>query len=576
MAERASHLSGPGRRLLRPALPKISVGILLLAVALLTVLPLLRLLALAFVPGTGGAFAGLIVEEWSSPAVHRALANTVTASLGATALSVAIGAAIAFLVSLTNIRARPAIVFCLFIPLLVPSQVTALAWIELLGPQGPLLAALGLSGAFGSTHPLYSGPGIMLVMGVEHACLGFLSVRAALQALPGDLVEAARLAGARPGLVVRAVILPLALPALLAGAALAFVASIGNFGVPALLGIPGRYPMLTTLIFQRLQGFGLRALGEVAAISLLLALLAAAVLLLRGWTVRTFSATAARSAPATPFDLGRARPAVEAALWFLLVVIAVLPLLALLAASVTPALGAALDFGSATLRHYRLVLLEYPSTRRAFANSFLLAAGAALICCLLVLPLAYAAVFQRVRAARALNVLADLPYAVPGTVLAIAIVLTYLPPLPLLGVSLYNTGWIILVAYVARFLALAQRPMVAALEALDPALDEAARSSGARLLPRLRLIIAPLASPAALAAGLLIFMQAYNELTVSALLWSTGWETVGVAIFSMQREGNSLAASAMAVLSVAATFLAVGLAALLGRRASFGFLPWRI
>ena len=143
-------------------------------------------------------------------------------------------------------------------------------------------------------------------MGVEHSTLVFLAVRAGLRNLPRDLVEAARLGGAHPLRVTRSVILPLALPAILAGAALAFVTSIGNFGIPALLGIPGRYTMLTTLIYQRLQGFGPRVLGEVAALALILAALAVSGSLLRALLVRRGALRdrrrerAARAVPARP------------------------------------------------------------------------------------------------------------------------------------------------------------------------------------------------------------------------------------------------------------------------------------
>ena len=264
------------------------------------------------------------------------------------------------------------------LPLLVPSQITALAWIELTGAGSPILGPLGLAPAPGATNPLYSKWGIVLVMGIESSTLVFLAVRAGLRNVPRDLVEAARLGGAHPLRVTQAVIMPLAMPAILAGAALAFVTSIGNFGIPAMLGIPGRYTVLTTLIYQRLQGFGPRVLGEVAALALILAVLAVVGLLLRALLVRRggFAADGA-SAPLQPFRLGRGRVLVELLLWIALACIAVLPLLALLASSLAPALGVPLRLDTVTLANYRFALFEQESTLRAFANSFVLA----LVCC---------------------------------------------------------------------------------------------------------------------------------------------------------------------------------------------------
>jgi len=399
-------------------------------------------------------------------------------------------------------------------------------------------------------------------------------VQAGLRNLPRDLVEAARLGGARPLRVARSVILPMALPAILAGAALAFVTSIGNFGIPALLGIPGRYTMLTTLIYQHLQGFGPRVLGEVAALALGLAALAVVGLLLRSVVVRKFMSEAG-SAPLEPFPLGRGRAWIEAPLWIMLVVIAVMPLLALLAASFAPALGVPLRFDTVTLANYRFALLEQGATLRAFGNSVLLAFTTALVSAAVALPLAYLATLRQSRIARALDAVADAPYAVHGTVLAIAIILVFLPPLPLLQISLYGTIGIILVAYLARFLALVLRPTMAAMSLINNNLDEAAQIAGASIWMRLRAVILPAASPSVMAGALLIFMTALNELTVSALLWSTGSETLGVVVFALQYEGNSPAAAAVAAISVAMTLGLAASVTALGRRLPEGVVPWQ-
>ena len=321
-----------------------------LYIAIFAVWPLLRLFFEALSPGRDGEVLGLLLGQWRSLATRRALFNTIEVSVLATLLSVLIGSTVAFLLTLTDLRAKTALTFVALLPLLVPSQITALAWIEFTGASSPILGPLGLAPAPGTTNPLYSKWGIVLVMGIEHSTLVFLAVRAGLRHLPRDLVEAARLGGAHPLRVTRSVIVPLALPAILAGAALAFVTSIGNFGIPALLGIPGRYTVLTTLIYQRLQGFGPRVLGEVAALALILAALAVVGLLLRALLVRRGRfVTEGSSAHLEPFRLGPWRPAAEAALWAMLVCIAVLPLVALLASSLTPALGVPLGFGTADL-----------------------------------------------------------------------------------------------------------------------------------------------------------------------------------------------------------------------------------
>jgi len=538
--------------------------------------PLVRLFVEALLPGRDGEIVGLLIGQWRSAATRTALANTLEASALASLLSLVIGIAVAFVITLTDVRGKAALTFIAMLPLLVPSQITALAWIEFTGASSPILAPFGLAPEPGMTNPLYSKWGIVLVMGIEHSTLVFLAVRAGLRTLPRDLVDAARLGGAHPLRVIWSVITPLALPAILAGAALAFVTSIGNFGIPALLGIPGRYSMLTTLIYQRLQGFGPRVLGEVAALSLILAALAAVGLLLRALLVRRGRfVTEGSSAHLEPFGLGRGRPVTAALLWILLVVIAVLPLLALLAASLSPALGVPLRLDTATLDNYRFALLQQDATMRAFRNSFVLALITAIVSAAVAVPLAYLVTLRKNPLARALDVVADTPYAVPGTVLAIAVILVFLPPLPFLQVSLYGTLGIILVAYLGRFLALALRPTMAGMDMVNKSLDEAAQIAGASVLTRLWAVILPVVAPSAAAGALLIFMTAFNELTVSALLWSTGRETLGVVVFTLQYEGNSPAAAAVATVSIVVTLALAGVASVLGRRLPEGVVPWR-
>ena len=555
------------------------LAVVALYVGLFCVLPLGRLFAEALAPG-GEVGPGLIADVLGSRAARRAAWNTLEAGLGATALSVLLGTAMALLIGLTDLRARAVLVFLLLLPLLIPAQVTAIAWLQLMSPASPVLGFLGLAPAPGSLNPLYGRGGIVLLMGIEHATIVFLAVTAGLRAVPADLIEAARAAGARPPRVAATVVLPLLRPAVIAGAALAFVSAIGNFGIPALLGIPGRYSMLTTLIYQRLNGFGPSVLGEVAVLAFVLAGFAAAglaVQALAGRGMRAPLEAAGASARGAPFRLGRLRPAVEAAVWAVLLAISILPLLALVSTSLIPALGVPLGPDTVTASNYAYALFRNSATQRAFANSFALALGAAVAAVAVSVPLGYLVVFRRNALARGLNAVADAPFALPGIVLAIACILVFLRPLPLLGVSLYGTIWILLVAYLGRFLALGLRPTIAGLALVERSLEEAAQMAGAGPVRRLFGIVLPVAAPAAAAGGLLIFMTAFNELTVSALLWSSGNETLGVLVFQLYDQGNSTAAAAVAVLTVVAT-LGVALAATAAARAGDlprGVLPWQ-
>jgi iron(III) transport system permease protein len=316
-------------------------------------------------------------------------------------------------------------------------------------------------------------------------------------------------------------------------------------------------------------------LGQVAALALILAALAVAGLAARAFfAARAKAAIEQSSAPFEGFALGRWRAPVETATWVMVTGVAVMPLLALMAGSLSSALGVPLNSETATLNNYRFVL-DNDATRRAFSNSFVLALTAALASIAIAVPLAYFAAVQRRPTARALDLVADMPYAIPGTVLAIGVILLFLRPLPVIDVSIYGTIWILLAAYVARFLALGLRPTMAGMELVNRALDEAGQVAGAGVIRRLRSIMLPLIAPSAAAGALLIFMTAFNELTVSALLWSTGNETLGVTVFHLHYEGNSPAAAALATLSIGVTLGLAVMLSVLGRHLPPGVIPWR-
>jgi iron(III) transport system permease protein len=540
---------------------------------LIALFPVGRLLVEGVLPG-GIPGLGPFRRVLNDPATWTALGHTLWVSLAAMMISGLVGGAMALVVALTDLPAKRLAVFGFIMLLMVPSQITTIAWIELLGPSSVLLHLVGLAPAPGTRHPLYSATGITLLLGLEHAPLVFLGLRTALRSLPADLIEAARASGARPPRVVRTVIVPLMGPSLIAGMALAFVSNIGNFGTPALLGIPARFPMLTTLIYQRLSGFGPRVLSEVAVLSLLLGVIAIVGVLFESWLAgrRDVRVDGAAATPVR-LPLGPWRWPVVALVWGFLTLTLLVPLAALLATALVKAYGQPFGLATATLENFRFILFDHPAARRAVVNSFALAFSAAVLLFLTAVPVAYFAVWRRRRLMRALVLATELSYALPGVVLAIAAILIFIRPV--FGLSLYNTLGIILMAYLARFFTLAHRPVAAAFRQLDIHLEEAAQMSGAGFVRRVLTVALPLVAPAAAAGGLLVFLTAFNELTVSALLWSAGHETLGVVVFSLEQGGDNTLAAAIASLTVAATVGLMAIASFLTRNLANPVLPWQ-
>ena len=427
---------------------------------------------------------------------------------------------------------------------------------------------------------MYTATGVMALLTVQHSPLVFLVVLAALRTMPREMTEAARITGARTSRLLRRILLPLLAPTLLAGFMLAFVSALGNFGILAILGIPARYTTLPVLIWRRLSSFGPSVLNDVAVIAILLALVAAIAIGAQIWLQRR--SRAQLTGPPQPplrFALGPARPAVEAAVVFYIAATLMLPLAALLGTALVPTYGLPLTLQSATFDNFAEILFRQASTVRAFANSTLAAGGAA-ACLALVSVLIGHLLTRRAplarRAGGAVSMLADLGYAIPGLVISIAFILAFIRPLPVLDVSLYNTLWIIFLAYLTAFLSIALKPVAAAYGQLDPALEDAARVSGARFGKRMGRIFVPLVAPAAASGAILVFLTAYNEVTVSALLWSTGNETIGTSIFNYEDGGYTTLAAAMSCVTVVATVVLMAVLDRAGRHLPPGVVPWRL
>lgn len=541
-------------------------------VLVLSVLPLARLAVTGITAFADGGAVAVLADRTLWQATYYTL---VTAVFG-TVISVLIGSLFAFLLTLTDSPARGPLSFLFVLPMMIPPQVTALAWVQMSGPSSPLLKALHIAPPLGSPQPLYSVGGIALLYGVQHAPLVYLALRAGLLSVPRDGIEAARLSGASSLRTFRDIVLPLALPGMIAGAAIAFVSCIGNFGIPAILGIPASIYTLPTLIFTKFAAFTDRTFGEVAVLSGVIALISVAGLAVQERALgRRDYRILGQSGAAASFRIGRWKLLFVPLLLIMLFFMLVAPFLALVAGALVPAYGVPLTPETMSFKAFEEVLLRQAVTRTAFANSLFLATVTAIgLLCLSVLA-GYVLTRRQDVVSRLVANLIEIPYALPGIIVAVAFILVFAAPLPVFNVTLYGTIWIILLAYFASFFAVSLKPVVSAYRQLDPALEEAARLAGADFFRRLTDILVPLVAPAAGASVILVFLIACNELTVSALLWSAGTQTMGVVIYNLDDSGGSDLASALSVLVVLMVAAMMLLLELMAKHLPRGVVPWR-
>ena len=541
----AQRSSGPLVRLVRSVTSPAGLALAGLVLVLLftNALPLWRLLERAL---------DLDALRWliENPQARRANVHSLRVSSLTAVLATTLGLASVFLLERLELPGRRGLRLLLLIPLVVPPQILTIAWLGWLGPAGTVTrAAQSLLGSPRAPWTLYSEWGIVLLLTVFALPVAYLTLTAGLQRLPRSVEEAARLDGAGLGTLFVRVVAPLLRPYLLASLVLTFLAALGNFGIQALLGIPARFITLPTLIYQRITSFSAGGFAQAAALALLMAVPALLVLWLQVRLNRRAEALESQLDAPMRYPLGRWRWPAALSAWLVLGgFVTAGPFVSMVLTALTRAYGLPPRPENLDLRHFTFVLTQLDAFPRALQHSLLLAGGAAVIAAVMALALGY--VLTRAgRRGIPLQLLVDLPYALPGIVFALALVLTWLQS-PIPGVRLYGTVWLLLLAYVGHYLAFALQPLGAAWRQVDPSLEEAGRIDGAGTLQVMRYVLLPIVAPTVLVAALLVFLNAFSELSISALLAGSRAETLGWLVFGLEQAGNTNQAAALSTVLV--------------------------
>lgn len=545
----------PGRRPDPVMLVRIALWIF---VAALIVAPLATVVSLGF----GGNHIGRLIDD----DIAGAATNSVV-SAGLSALfAVIVATAMALLLDRTDLPGRGALRLILLSPLLVPPFVGAIAWTGLLGPSG-MLNRFWADLFGGPLWNIYGGDGVVFLLTVHSYPMAYLIVAAALRRVPGDLEQAARIGGASPWGAMRTVTLPLLRPALLAAFTLTAVSNLADFGIPALIGLPERYVTLSTMVYRYIQsGTVDRPLEVVSTIGIaLLAIAVLAVLADRRLSRRTRQLDGPVTPP-QPLPLFWARTAAGILAWTVGLALTVLPILALATQALLPAPGVPLTWSNLTLDSI-ITAVTAPGTVVGLQNSLFLAISAGAVCAVAGLAIGVLTTRTTARDNTALDLLALLPQAIPGLVVAVGwlIVGRY--------TGLFDTRWVILCAYVTAFLAIVVQAVRAPLSTTPTTLEDAARAAGASRLQALRDVPWAMTVPVAVTGGVLVALTAVRELTMSVLLVAPGTHTLGVSIFNLQQAGDYNAASALSLLVALVGMAGLGLVA--GTRAGRRPAPQR-
>jgi len=482
-----------------------------------------------------------------------AMTNTVIIGLAVTVFGTIVGLFYAWLLGRSDIPCKGLMRALFMIPYMFPPFFGAMAWDMLLSGRGGYVNTW-LMNTFGfETAPLNINSlwGIIFVEVSYYFPFVFMQVVSALERMDPTLEESARIAGASQGTVIRKITIPLVTPAISAGALLTLISSLAHFGVPAILGFSKQIYTLPTVIYACIDraGGSFEGIRQGAALSILLVFVVAMALILQKIVLSSgsYDIIKGKSMRPTLIKLRGAKYPLLVLSVLTLIVIVLVPLVMIFLEGLVKAYGLPLVPENFTLENFRN-LATSKATMDSIQNSLLLSISAGVICMFLGVMVAYVVIKIKPRGKEILEMLSVLPYSIPGTVLAIGVILAWSGAL--WGISLYNTIWIILVAYMARYLSFSMKSASASLQQVHPSLEEAARACGASHTESLKDVTLPLIRPAMVAGFFLIFLPSMRELTTSILLYGPYTRTLGVQIFALRDSGQIPQASALAAIAI--------------------------
>ena len=522
----------------------ISIAILFIVVAF----PVILIFFNAF--WVDGAFnAAATLEILREPETFKALVNSLIIAAMSTIGSTIVGTFFAWLVTRTDLPHKNFMKGMFLIPFMLPSFIGAIAWKMLLSPHAGYINRFFMDN-MGFTEPifnLYSYLGISMVEVMYLFPFVFIQVCGALERMDPTLEESARISGAGLFTITRKITIPLVLPSILSGALLIMLYSMAHFGTVAVLGIENNIYNIPVLIYERIHqsGGSFDSIRTGTVLATVLVISAAFIIWLQRRILGAGHYQIIGGKSFRPMELklrGLKYPLMAFCFLYIGFTI-VLPTVIIFLVGGLKTYGLPFTLDNLSLDNFRFILFEYDVTRDAIFNSVSIGLTAAVITMFAGVMISYVIVKMNVRGKGILEFLGMLPFSVPGSVIALGVILAWSGKF---GVNLYNTIWIILVAYIARYMAFSLKANSAALEQVHDSLVEASRACGATMWQSLKDVVIPLVRPGMLASFFLIFLPALRELTVSIMLYAPTTRTIGVAIYTLNEDGETVISCALA------------------------------
>lgn len=554
-----------GRRLPRVTGQGVILVTVVAIVGYLALVPIVYLVWGSFVDENGFTLSHFVEGYTGTTTLGELALNSFWFATGSTAVAVIVGTALAFLLTRTNVPFKGVGFLISVLPLIIPGLLNTIAWVILASPRSGYLNRLIEPIVGPEFFDIFSMGGMIFVQGVDQAPLAFLLMMAAFRGMDPSLEECALVCGAGIPTVLRRITMPLMLPAVWAVVLILVVRGMESFEVPAILGITGGIWVFTSRIWRALDIFP-ADFGLAGAYSLSLVVVTMIGVYLYSRLSRradAFQTVTGKAFRPNTIDLGRYRWAGAAFVAGYALVAAVVPILTILYMSTQRfyAPPSWESLGNMQLTPY-LEVIGDSRFFRALGNSFGLGISAATLVMLGMAIVAWLVIRTRARGRWLLDNLVFLPLTIPGLVLGVSLLFVYLRvPLPI-----YGTLWILLIAYVTKYMPYGMRYASNSMYQISSDLEESAMVSGATWWQRTWRVTIPLLKPGLIAGWMYIVVLSVRELSSSILLYSQGSEVLSVLMWQYWEHGFIPEISALGVMMVLILVLILMLARALGAR----------
>ena len=510
------------------------------------VLPLLYLIYRSFFADGSFSLEGF-KRIYSYPLNWTCLKNTLITAGLAMVFGVLLAFPLAWLVGRTNLYGKKFFRTLFVMTYMVPPYVGAMAWLRLLNPTVGTLNTLIMSIFRLESAPfnIYSIGGLVWVLTTFYYPYAFITISRAMEKMDPSLEEASRISGASPFKTLMTVTLPLMMPSIVAAALLVFVAAASCYGIPSIIGAPGQIYTVTTRIVDYVYIGSQEGLTDATNLAVFLMAIALIVLYVSNFVVgkREYITVSGKSTQPNIVDLGKWRIPITVVVSLFAIVVVAIPFATVFMTSFTMNMGKSIfETGNITFKYWHTILTR-KSILGSGQNSLISAAWAASLGMIICLIMAYLLKRTNVKGKGVPDFLITVGSGSPSVVIALALIMTMSGRF---GINIYNTMFIMVVAYMIKYMMMGMRTVVSAFSQISPSLEEAAQISGSGWIRRLKDVVFPLIVPSIVAGWFLIFMPCFYELTMSNLLYSNNTKTLGVELFTYQTYHSQQTASALA------------------------------